>query len=46
MSHTYHAAENGDLNALRSLSEEFMLYSIYLRNSKIPNEFNDEKTRS
>ena len=30
MSHSYHAAENGDLNALRSLSKEFMLYSIYL----------------
>ena len=44
MSHTYHAAENGDLNALRSLSKEFMLYSIYLRNSKIPNEFKDDKT--
>ena len=44
MSHSYHAAESGDLNALRSLSKEFMLYSIYLRNSKIPNEFNDEKT--
>jgi len=44
MSHTFHAGEDGDLNAIRSLSKDLMLNSIYLRNSNIPIEFTDDKT--